>query len=150
MIIVNFPEPEFRIKNSGGKDQIFDQIRKQWLVLTDEEWVRQNFIQFMIREMKYPAELIAVEKEFLLGELKKRFDILVYDKSHIPWMLVECKSPVTSLDEKVVNQLLRYHISIPVPYLIITNGSYTAGWEKSNAGLKELEQIPKWDKHPLL
>lgn len=147
MIMVKFPEPDFRIKKSGGKDQIFDPLRKQWLVLTEEEWTRQNFIQFMIREMNYPAALIAVEKEFRLGDLKKRFDILVHNKSHQPWMLVECKSPEVNLDEKVMEQLLRYHMSIPVPYLVITNGTYTSGWKRSGTGLAELKQMPVWENH---
>ena len=142
MIAVNYPEPAFRFKKEEGKEFIFDTIRKVWLSLTEEEWVRQNFIQFLVQEMKYPVALIALEKEIQLGELKKRFDILIYDKNHQPWMLVECKGPGIKLEDPVLQQVLRYNISVPVSYLIITNGHYTQGWEKSGAELKELQAMP--------
>jgi hypothetical protein len=144
MIHVNYPEPVFRFKEENGKEMIFDFIRKQWLQLNEEEWVRQNFIQFLVQELKYPLELIAVEKEIQLGDLKKRFDILVYDRNHKPWMLVECKAREITLDEKVLYQVLRYHISIPASFLVITNGHYTHAWEKINGELKEIQQMPVW------
>src|SRR2546423_12238109 len=130
MIPVNFPEPVFRFKKEDGAEFIFDIIRKQWLGLNEEEWVRQNFVQFLVQEMKYPVTLIALEKEIMLGELKKRFDILVYDKDHKPWMIVECKARAIHLSDSTLQQALRYNISVPVSFLIITNGHYTYGWEK--------------------
>jgi hypothetical protein len=144
MMRMNFPEPVFRMKKEKGKEFIFDIIRKQWLLLTEEEWVRQNFIQGLIQEHHYPVTMIAVEKEILLGELKKRFDILIYDKDHKPWMLIECKGGNINLGEAVIEQVLRYNISIPVSFLIITNGHYTYGWEKIGMELKEIEQLPMW------
>jgi hypothetical protein len=144
MINVNYPEPVFRIKKEDDKEWIFDMVRKQWIVLNEEEWVRQNFIQFLVQEMRYPAALIAVEKEILLGDLKKRFDILVFDKAHQPWMLIECKAGDVKLDEKVFEQVLRYHISVPAGFLVITNGHFTYAWEKSGSGLNEISQLPLW------
>jgi len=144
MIQVNYPEPVFRFKEENGKEMIFDFIRKQWLLLNEEEWVRQNFIQFLVQELKYPIELIAVEKEIQLGDLKKRFDILVYDRDHKPWMLIECKAGEILLDEKVLYQVLRYNISIPATFLIITNGHSTYAWEKVEGELKEIQQMPFW------
>ena len=144
MIKVNYPEPVFRFKEENGKEMIFDFIRKQWLLLNEEEWVRQNFIQFLVQELKYPLELIAVEKEIQLGDLKKRFDILVYDRGHKPWMLIECKAGEISLDEKVLYQVLRYNISMPANFLVITNGQFTHAWEKTNGELKEILQMPIW------
>ena len=144
MIKVNYPEPVFRFKEENGKEMIFDFIRKQWLLLNEEEWVRQNFIQFLVQELKYPSELIAVEKEIQLGDLKKRFDILVYDREHKPWMLVECKAGEIVLDEKVLLQVLRYNISMPANFLVITNGQFTYAWEKINGELKEIPQMPVW------
>jgi hypothetical protein len=144
MIQVNYPEPVFRFKEENGKEMIFDFIRKQWLQLNEEEWVRQNFIQFLVQELKYPLELIAVEKEIQLGELKKRFDILVYDPDHKPWMLVECKAGKIELDEKVLHQVLRYNISMPANFLVITNGQFTYAWEKANNELSEIQQMPSW------
>jgi len=144
MIKVNYPEPVFRFKEENGKEMIFDFIRKQWLLLNEEEWVRQNFIQFLVQELKYPSELIAVEKEIQLGDLKKRFDILVYNRDHKPWMLVECKAGEIVLDEKVLLQVLRYNISMPANFLVITNGQFTYAWEKINGELKEIPQMPVW------
>ena len=144
MIQVNYPEPVFRFKEENGKEMIFDFIRKQWLLLNEEEWVRQNFIQYLVQEMKYPVALIAVEKEIQLGDLKKRFDILVYDNDHKPWMLVECKAKEITLDENVLHQVLRYNISMPATFLVITNGHFTYAWEKVGGELKELEQMPLW------
>ena len=102
MIIINYPEQDFRIKKEEGKESIFDKLRKKWIILTPEEWVRQNFIKYLIEDKKYPSSLIATEKELRLGELKKRFDILVYDKNHKPWLMVECKSMEVKLDEAVL------------------------------------------------
>jgi len=144
MIAVNFPEPAFRLKKENGIEFIFDGIRKQWLVLTDEEWIRQNFIQYLVQSLHYPAAFIAIEKEIMLGELKKRFDILIYDQQHKPWMMVECKGATIELDESVLQQVLRYNVSVPVSFLLITNGHYTLGWEKAGIDLKLIEQIPAW------
>src|SRR5690349_2596195 len=125
MISVSFPKPDFNIKKEGEKRYIFDNIRKTWLLLTEEEWVRQNFVACLIKTLKYPASLIALEKEIYVNELKKRFDVLVYDKTHKPWMLVECKAPHVALSEDVLQQVLRYNISVPVQYIVITNGEAT-------------------------
>ena len=79
-----------------------------------------------------------------LGELKKRFDILVYDNNHIPWMMIECKAPAIKLDEMVLHQLLRYHISVPTGLLIISNGEYTYGWQKKEQRLELINELPEW------
>lgn len=121
---------------------LFDPLRKKWIVLTPEEWVRQNFVQFLIQEKKYPSALVAVEKEIRLGELKKRFDILVYDTTHQPWMIVECKAAAIALTEEVLQQALRYNISVPVRYLLITNGHTCMGWSKEEGRLIALEEMP--------
>lgn len=144
MIEVNFPEPSFRLKKEKDVEFIFDPIRKQWIVLNEEEWVRQNFIQYLVQKLNYPAAFIAVEKEIMLGELKKRFDILVYDANHVPWMMIECKAATISLNSSTLQQALRYNISVPVPFLVITNGHYTYGWQKIGIDLKLIPQMPVW------
>lgn len=143
MVVINYPDPAFRIKKEDSKEFIFDALRKKWLVLTPEEWVRQNFVQYLISVKKYPASLIAIEKEIVLGELKKRFDILVYDNTHQPWMMIECKAAAIKLNDAVLQQVLRYNISIPVKYLIITNGNDTYAWEKGSNGLQSINEIPE-------
>ena len=142
MVVINYPEPDFRIKKEQGKEFIFDTLRKKWLLLTPEEWVRQNFIQYLIKIKKYPSSLIAIEKEIQLGELKKRFDILVYDNNHRPWMMIECKAAEIKLDNEVLQQVLRYNISVPVKFIIITNGRFTFGWERGQKGLTILKTLP--------
>lgn len=144
MIEVLFPEPDFKMKKVGEKQFIFDSIRKTWLQLTDEEWVRQNFIKYLIEHLHYPSVMISLEKTIQLNDLKKRFDILIYDKEHKPWMMVECKGHDVALTENVLKQVLRYNISVPVQYLIITNGKFTIAWTKENNGLKQLNELPRW------
>jgi hypothetical protein len=142
MISVQYPQPEFRIKNENGKEFIFDKFRKKWLVLTPEEWVRQNFVQYLIQIKNYPSSLIAMEKEIQLGELKKRFDILVYDNDHKPWMMIECKAAEIKLDDDVLQQVLRYNISVPVKYIVITNGNVTYAWKREDNGMQPIKEIP--------
>ncbi len=139
---VTFPPPDFNIKKEGEKRFIFDRIRKAWLQLTEEEWVRQNFVAYLVKTLNYSVSLIALEKEITLNELTKRFDVLVYDKAHQPWMLVECKAPQVALSEDVLQQVLRYNVSVPVKYIVITNGAATIGWEKTGEGLTLLVDMP--------
>ena len=144
MIAVNFPTPSFKIKQEKEQHFVFDAIRKTWLLLTEEEWVRQNFVQYLVEVLHYPSALIAVEKELELNGLKKRFDLLVYNNQHQPWMLIECKAPHLLLNDAALEQVLRYHISIPVSFLVITNGETTYGWEKLGSELKLLNRLPGW------
>src|SRR5437868_14994317 len=111
MLMINYPEPAFRIKKEDQKDFLFDPLRKKWLLVTPEEWVRQNFVQYLVQVMRYPSSLIALEKEIWLAELKKRFDILVYNREHQPWMIVECKGSDIKLSDGTLQQALRYNIS---------------------------------------
>ena len=118
MIKIEYPPYQPKIKEDAGKEFIFDEFRKRWVLLTPEEWVRQNFLQYLTQIKKYPASLIAIEKEIKLGELKKRFDIVVYDAQTKPWMIVECKEMNVALDKAVLDQVLRYNIALNVPYLV--------------------------------
>lgn len=144
MIVVQYPEPKFKMKNENGKQYIFDTIRKVWLLLTEEEWVRQNFVNYLVSQLNYPSSVIALEKEIRLNDLKKRFDVLVYNKQHLPWMLIECKEPNVILSEEVLQQVLRYNISVPVQYIVITNGKTTIGWKKEKQ-LTMVDEMPEWE-----
>jgi hypothetical protein len=141
MLYIKFPAHDFRLKNEDGKEFIFDEMRKSWVRLTPEEWVRQNMLQYLVHEKKYPASLIAVEKEILLGEMRKRFDILVY-KEAIPWMVIECKEMDTQLTEPVLRQALNYNISLQVRYLVITNGAFTYGFSLEPGNANMLDTFP--------
>lgn len=143
MIVIKYPKHTFRFKKEAGKEFIFDEVRKQWLQLTPEEWVRQNFLQYLIQTKKYPATLIAIEKEIKLGELKKRCDIVIY-KNHKPWMIVECKEMNVVLNENVIEQILRYNMVMKVEYLIITNGTTIYAWNIFNEKANEINLIPEF------
>lgn len=142
MIRINYPKKEFRLRKEEGSDQIFDRFRRLWVKLTPEEWVRQNFLAYLSEELGYPDALIAVEKEIQLGDRPKRFDILVYDRLHQPWMIVECKAMSVALSPEVIEQVLRYAITVPARYLIITNGEYCYGWLREEGVMKELGELP--------
>ena len=141
MISIQFPAYDFRTKNEETTDYIFDPIRKQWLVLTPEEWVRQNFLQVLQQQQNIPASLIAIEKELMLGELKKRFDILIYNKDHKPWMIVECKAPEVALNNKVIQQVLNYNQQLEVSFIVITNGTSTACFQLKPA-VEMMDSLP--------
>lgn len=122
---------------------IWDKIRKRFVTLSLEEWVRQNFIAYLTKTKSYPAPLMAIEKEIRLGELKKRCDIVVYKDSR-PWMIIECKEPQVRLDEKVLRQILGYNMSLQVPYLVLTNGETTHGLRRTGGAPEFLTQIPDY------
>jgi len=142
MIKIEYPSYQPKIKTLSGKEFIFDDVRKQWIKLTPEEWVRQNFLQYLMLIKKYPSSLMAIEKEIFLGDLKKRFDIVIYDKNTQPWMLIECKEMNVLLNNAVLGQVLRYNINLRVPYVVITNGSYCYAFNNTNNLMEEINVLP--------
>ena len=142
MVSLNYPEPDFRFREEGGRRQIFDGLRKSWVALTPEEWVRQNIVRWLTMTLGYPSSLIALERELTLGALRKRFDILVHDREHRPWMMVECKAPEIKLGEAVLKQVLTYNMSIPVPFLVVTNGNECHVAERKDGTLTWLTEMP--------
>lgn len=142
MLPVQFPPPSFKIRQQNDYDEIFDAIRKRWLSLTPEEWVRQNMIAYLIQTINVPPSLISLEKEVAVGELNKRFDIMVYDKRGQPWMLIECKSMDVNLSEKTLSQMLSYFSGIQCRYALITNGTYTYGWKFKGVECAEINEFP--------
>ena len=125
MVKIEYPQYPFKMKEENGREWILDEIRKQWVRITPEEWVRQNFIRYLVQVKNYPPSLMAIEKEISLGELRKRCDIVVYNLQHKPWMIVECKETTVPLNDAVAAQIFRYNMSLRVRYLVVTNGSYT-------------------------
>ncbi len=142
MIPITYPSHDFKIKQDSEDPFIFDELRKTWLKLTPEEWVRQNFIQYLLQVKRIPAAYIAIEKQIKLGERIKRFDLLVYDRKYQPFMMIECKAMEVKLEPKVMEQVLRYNISVPVPYLVITNGVFCMGIHRKDGGVEWLKEIP--------
>jgi type I site-specific restriction endonuclease len=104
--------------------EIFDEIRKKWLVLTPEEWVRQHLIKFLIEDLKYPSSLMALERLVHVNGLAQRTDLVVYDRTGHPLVVCECKAPEIAINQGVFDQAARYNASIKAPYLLISNGLF--------------------------
>lgn len=119
---LNLPEYNFRLKTEDKKTKIFDSIRRKYIVLTPEEWVRQNLIQYLIQEKNYPAGLIGVEKSLVQNGLKRRSDIILFDRNQKAQLLVECKAPEIPITQATFDQISRYNIHYKVPFLLISNG----------------------------
>lgn len=143
LIPITYSKPNFTIRNIGGKQMIWDKIRKKDIILTPEEWVRQNFIQYLVQSLKYPGSLLAIEKEIHVANLSKRCDIVVYKDAH-PWMIVECKEPAVSINQKVLEQILNYNMTLKVPFLVLTNGSQTYAIKRTNDNWGYLDALPEW------
>lgn len=147
MIKIDFPSHPFKIKEEEGKEFIFDELRKLWVKLTPEEWVRQNFLQYLVQVKKYPASLLAIEKEIMVGDMRKRCDIVVYNRDSKPWLIVECKEMQFQLSEKTITQILSYNLTLKVNCLVITNGTYTYGiTTNKNGSFSYLSQLPDYDQ----
>jgi hypothetical protein len=147
MIKIYYPSYPFKIREpEKDKEEIWDELRKQWVRLTPEEWVRQNFIQYLLVAKNYPASYIAVERKLRLGELTKRFDLLVFDKAALPWMLVECKALEEKLDHRVLWQVLRYNMATSVRYIVITNGGECYAFVRTQTDFEELAALPAYNE----
>ena len=119
---LNLPTYNFKFKSSENKTLIFDKLRKKYMVLTPEEWVRQHFVQFLIAEKKYPISLIALEKQLTINNRRKRTDILVFNSDGKHEIIVECKAPCIKITQNTFDQIARYNLKLKANYLIVTNG----------------------------
>ena len=119
---LNLPTYNFKLKSNQNKTLIFDKLRKKYLVLTPEEWVRQHFVQFLIDEKKYPTSLIALEKQLTFNNLKKRSDILIFNKKGGHEIIVECKAPAIKITQDTFDQIARYNLKLKAKFLVVTNG----------------------------
>jgi hypothetical protein len=147
MIKIYYPTHSFKVREpEEKKEEIWDELRKIWARLTPEEWVRQNFIQYLLQVKNYPSSYIAVERNIKLGELNKRFDLMVFDRSARPWMLVECKAMDEKLTSRVMWQVLRYNMAIPVKYIVITNGEECYGYVRGTLDFEEIGALPSYDE----
>jgi hypothetical protein len=144
---LNLPEYSFRITGKEGEEMILDPIRRKFVRLNPEEWVRQNFVQYLISEGRYPAGLIAIEVMSKYNSLKKRVDVLIHDRLGKPVMIVECKSPEIRIDDKVFDQIVCYNMGFKVPYLIVTNGliHYACKIDNENNTYEFLLIIPLYE-----
>ncbi|MCD6011161.1 MAG: restriction endonuclease subunit [Flavipsychrobacter sp.] len=146
MITVDFSNCVLRLRKQQDKTTVFDPVRKKWLILTPEEHVRQYILAYLINVLNYPAALIAVEKNIKVGNMNKRFDIVVYNRNHTPWMLVECKAPEIVISEATLQQLLNYQRTVQCSYWLLTNGHQVFCADACNVqDIKWLLSLPAYE-----
>lgn len=145
---LNFPSFEFQIRELNNRQEIFDPVRRKFVTLTPEEWVRQHLIAYLNRIKKYPISVIGVEKQLLLNKLPKRFDLVVFGRNANPFLLVECKAPGVEITEKTFHQAARYNMLLHAEYFLITNGleHFTCRIDYVNKQYVFIEEIPDFDR----
>lgn len=129
MVKLDLPGFDYQVSKAEGKIWIFDIIRKKRVVLTPEEWVRQHIVHFFINQLNYPKSLIKIESGLSYNQLQKRSDVVVYDRTGSPWLLMECKSPGLQLNQSVVMQAAVYNQNIRAKYIAVSNGMKHACYE---------------------
>ena len=144
---LNLPQYSFKITGDEGSEMIFDEIRRKYVRLTPEEWVRQNFVRYLITEGKYPAGLIGIEVMFSLNSMKRRVDVLVHNRWGKPVMIVECKEPAVKIDDKTFDQIVAYNMALKTPYIVVTNGldHYACKVDVENKKYEFLMAIPLYE-----
>ena len=144
MLALNLPKTELKVISKDGKQQVFDVLRRRFVVLTPEEWVRQQFVHFLIRHKGYPAECIGNEVSITLGATKKRCDTVIYGSHAEPLMVIEYKSPSVEITQKVFEQICRYNIKMKVEWLVVSNGlqHYCTRIDYENGTYQFVEDIP--------
>lgn len=144
---LNFPTYLFRFKNSENKISIFDEIRKKFVILQPEEWVRQHCVHYLMTEKKYPKSLINVEKELIINNLKKRYDIVVFNPDGSIHLIVECKSAKININQDTFDQIARYNLSVNATFLMVTNGinHYYCQMDFEKEAYSFLKDIPNYN-----
>lgn len=145
---LNLPSYSFRIKETSGRQQIFDSIRKKFVALTPEEWVRQHLIKLLTEQYGVPVGLMAIEKPVKIGKLVQRADIVVYDRGSNPILIVEVKAPSVTIDQKALDQASRYNRSLNVKYVILSNGiqHIVLNFDNERQGYVILEKMPHYQE----
>ena len=146
---LNFPSFSFRFKNSENKVSIFDAIRKKFIILTPEEWVRQHVIQFLMIEKNYPKSLLNVEKVLQVNGLRKRYDIVVYNSDGTIHILIECKAPEVTISQSTFDQIAQYNMTLQSNYLMVTNGlnHYFCQMDNENEKYQFLTELPNYQSN---
>ena len=143
---LNFFTYTFRFKNSENKVSIFDEIRKKFIILTPEEWVRQHVVQFLLEEKKYPKSLINVEKVLKVNGLRKRYDVVVFNSDGSIFILIECKAPDVKIVQATFDQIARYNMTMNAQFLMVTNGlnHYFCQMDFENEKYQFLQELPTY------
>ena len=148
MELLNLPHYDVKISNNNGKEQIFDSLRRCYVALTPEEWVRQHFVNMLLTQKGYPATLTANEVAINLNGMKRRCDTVVYDKALKPRVIIEYKAPTVKIDAKVFAQIARYNLVLRVDYLIVSNGlqHFCCKMDYEKNSYTFLKEIPAYEQ----
>ena len=143
---LNFPKYNFRFKKDINKIRIFSKLRKKFIILTPEEWVRQHCVMYLIHEKNISPQLMNEEKQVIVNGLSKRYDIVVYNPNGQINVVVECKSPEVNITQEVFDQIARYNLSLDAKYLMLTNGinHYFCSLDYENSTYIFLSELPKF------
>ena len=143
---LNFPKFEYRFKSKENKISIFDIIRKKFIVLQPEEWVRQHCIHYLINDKKIPISLISIEKQLTFNGIKKRYDIVVFNVDGSINLIVECKAPSITINQNTFDQIARYNLILDAEFLMVTNGinHYYCQMNKTEKRYSFLKDIPNY------
>ena len=147
MIQLTLPPYQIRVKETHGRKQIFEILRRKCVALTPEEWVRQHFIHYLVEHKNYPSSLLANEVSLQIGEKRMRADSVLYDNQLHPRMIIEYKAPNITLTQKVFDQITVYNLLLHVDYLIVSNGmiTYICKMDYEKQTYKFLEAIPNYE-----
>ncbi|MBE9485302.1 MAG: type I restriction enzyme HsdR N-terminal domain-containing protein [Bacteroidales bacterium] len=145
---LNLPSYEFRLKKDDGQVRIFDEVRKKYVALTPEEWVRQHFIMYLINQKQVPAGLIILEKKLIMNKMSRRPDILIHNRQGEAVMIVECKAPEVNITQDTFDQVARYNSVLSVQYLVVTNGlqHFCCQMDYKGNTYRFLEDIPEYNE----
>ncbi len=144
---LNLPPFEYKVKELNGKPHIYDLIRRKYIVLTPEEWVRQHFVHLLINQYQYPKSLFAIETGLFYNKLAKRSDIMVLGSNGRPHLLVECKSPDIKISQATFAQIARYNFTLRPAYLAITNGLTHFCFEIKDGQIVYLDDFPVFERN---
>lgn len=122
MVPLNLPPFPIKLRQQDGRTLVLDRLRRRYVALTPEEWVRQHFVNFLIAHKGYPKGLLVNEKELRLGEKRLRADTLLYNRELQPQMIIEYKAPEIRLTQRVFDQITAYNLLLRVDYLVVSNG----------------------------
>lgn len=147
MQALNLPDHGVKTKHGPDGDRVFDPVRRQWVALTPEEWVRQHVINHLAHDLGCPMALMAVEKQLLMNKLARRADIVVHDRNGRPVLLVECKAPTVKIDQSTFEQAARYNTVFKVPYLLVSNGitHYCCRVYQDDGRVEFMQAVPPYD-----
>lgn len=147
MTQLNLPAYDFKLDKTDGKTSIFDPVRKKYLFLTPEEWVRQHFVNFLTMHLNYPKSLIKLEGGLKYNKMSRRSDVVVFNRQGNPFMLIECKAPAIKITQKVFDQAAAYNATIKAKYLVVTNGlqHFCCHIDQEKASFSFISDIPPFD-----